>query len=196
MTSPDNGADIEDGARRSFLMPLWRGDDVRLDGVRTDTYRPCPTCSGEVDADFKTVSVYRVDRVLPWWLTLEVHYCEGGHSDVFARRTAAVVRPAAPADPATPHTRMFSITGTTERQHSILASTESDDGHECEACGRPWGITIYDPDILVPSWAHAEIFWCTGCGHGHVYTGIYSGRLFRNARPITGTAGQGEKRYR
>ncbi|WP_157116420.1 hypothetical protein [Nocardia vaccinii] len=180
---------VEDGSRLSFMMPQWHSDDIRLDGVLSETYRPCPTCPGETDAEFKTVSIYRVDGLLPWWLTLEVHHCQGGHSDVVARRTAAVIRPAVPADPASPEKRMFSITGITDKQRSILACTESDNGYECEVCGRPWGITVYEPDVKMPSWASPEIFWCIGCGHGHVYTGVHSGRLYREVRPLRDMAG-------
>jgi hypothetical protein len=174
---------------RSFVMPLFHSPDVRLDGVRTDTYRPCPECPGDVDADYKTVSIYRVDGLLPWWLTLEVHYCEGGHSDVFARRTAAVIRPAVPTDPTAPEKRMFSITGISDRRRSILNCTESDSDYECKICGRPWGITVYEPDVNTPVWVSPEIFWCTGCGHGHIYMGVHGGRLHRPVRPIDDIAG-------
>jgi hypothetical protein len=179
------------------MMPLFRADDVRLDGTLADTYRPCLKCPGKEDADFKTVSIYRVDGLLPWWLTVEVHWCESGmHSDVFVRRTAAVIRPAVPADPAAPARRMFSITAISGGRRSILNCIESDSDYECDACGRPFGVTIYKADVQVPEWAKPEISWCTGCGYGFVYMGIYGGRLNLPTRPVESSATPATHRVR
>ncbi len=161
-----------------FRMSGIEIGEVALEARLTDTYRPCPT--NHADPHGRTVSIYRVEGLVPWWLTLEIHWCASGeHSDAYLRRTAAVIRPAVREDPAAPANRAFSITAVSGARRAVVNCTLSDSDCECEACGRPFGVAIYNVDVQLPSWARAEIFWCRGCEHGFVFEGPRNRRYWQ-----------------
>jgi hypothetical protein len=104
----------------------------RLTATATDTYRPCHRCS-DADGEYKTVTVYRVsDPPAPWWVTREIHCCAGGHSEIIACRTSAVLCAAGPA-PAEPDTGpvVRAFTETIEEpvvEDAALANNQEDFG--------------------------------------------------------------------
>ncbi|MEV5835564.1 hypothetical protein [Nocardia sp. NPDC052112] len=157
----------------------------QLTAVAADTYRPCRQCPGDYEADFHTVTVYRVTvPAVPWWLTLEIHCCPGGHSELIVRMTKALLRP----DLWTPRrllapsrsgqrVRAFEVINVDSGHQGMLTGAEIDSDLDCESCKRPYGVTIYElSDDTIPSWISLEIHYCDGCGNGHIDTGAISPR--------------------
>lgn len=167
-------------AGRMFVMNSYGHPRQHLTAVAADTYRPCQQCPGDYEADFHTVTVYLVTApAVPWWLTLEIHCCPGGHSGLVVRMTKALLRP----DLWTPRrlprplrsgqcVRAFEVTNVDGGHSAKLTGTEIDSDLECESCSRPYGVTIYElSESTVPSWISLEIHYCDSCSSGHIDTG-------------------------
>jgi hypothetical protein len=158
---------------RTFILQAFGHKPQRLTATATDTYRPCHRCS-DSDGEYKTVTVYRVsDPPAPWWVTREIHCCAGGHSEIIARWTSAVLCAAgpAPAEPDTgPVVRAFTVTSIDGSRRSTLIGTESDRDCGCEVCGRPYGLAYYELIGSRGDWwgTSLEVHWCDGCGTGHL----------------------------
>ncbi|WP_019928116.1 hypothetical protein [Nocardia sp. BMG111209] len=183
MTSPTPTPTVSDAAR-TFVGLTVAGDTspMSLRAVATDTYQSCaiPTCGTPADLEQgdHAVTVYTLtEPALPWWSTVEIHFCGIGHGELVARPTAAVLQPVprtgtrAPTDP-----RVFEIVSIDRRHRSVLETFGTGIAQYCVRCRRPQGLAWYELPgnvrAAIPPWfTHwlvLVVHWCEGCGYGEI----------------------------
>ncbi|WP_068027265.1 hypothetical protein [Nocardia mexicana] len=121
----------------------------------------------------------------PWWLTVDIECCAGGHGKVIARAKRARFRPArsSPAvvcgDPS--QQRTFQMSRSFGRRRSSVITTGTLAGLDCRKCRWLGSVTAYRvlAGDTVPAWlSPIDLDWCDVCTRADLMIDV-------DLRPIT-----------